>query len=374
MAGTMNQSARVVHVSSAHSSSDPRVFQKECRTLQRAGYDVVLIVPQAQDEIRDGVRITAVARPASRLGRFTRTGLSLLGKAIAARGSVYHLHDPDLIPLALVLKALGKRVVIDVHEDLAKQVRVKPWIPTRLRAGAASMAGLLDAVAGAAADAIVAATPPIASNFPPHKTVVVQNFPEVAELASAAATPHADRPNLVMYAGAITLARGSVEMVRAMGWVPVEGSRLALAGQIDRASLEQCRRLDSFGRVDLLGQLGRAELAALLGRARVGLCVLHPMPSYLESYPTKLFEYMSAGLPVIASDFPLWRQIIDEARCGFVVDAGDPAAIGKAITTLLQDPVASEAMGQRGRQAVLERYNWSTEADKLLKLYSRLPS
>ena len=100
--------------------------------------------------------------------------------------------------------------------------------------------------------------------------------------------------------------------------------------------------------------------------------LLHPKPNYVESQPVKLYEYMTAGLPVIASDFPYWRRIVDEAGCGLLVDPKDPEAIADAIEWLWRNPEEAEEMGKRGREAVFARYNWRAEVPKLLGLYEEI--
>jgi glycosyltransferase involved in cell wall biosynthesis len=110
----------------------------------------------------------------------------------------------------------------------------------------------------------------------------------------------------------------------------------------------------------------------LLSKVRAGLVTLHPTPAYLEAYPVKMFEYMAAGLPVIASDFPLWRSIITKEQCGLLVDPLDPKALAKAMRWVLENPVEAEAMGRRGREAVLTTYNWDAEAAKLKVLYRKI--
>ena len=220
----------------------------------------------------------------------------------------------------------------------------------------------------------MAATPVIARRFPKGKTVTVQNFPIVGELARGEAEPYDERPPHVAYVGGITTYRGAREMVRALGHLPGGSElRLMLAGTVHPPELaEELERLPGWSRVEFLGWQSRPQIAALLGRVRAGLVVLHPIVNYLDAYPVKLFEYMSVGIPVIASDFPLWRRIVDEAECGLLVDPLDPKAIAGAIQWLLEYPEEAEAMGRRGREAVRKKYNWDAEAKKLLAFYEDL--
>ena len=100
--------------------------------------------------------------------------------------------------------------------------------------------------------------------------------------------------------------------------------------------------------------------------------MFRPAPNNIEAQPNKLFEYMAAGIPVVASDFALWRAIVDDTGCGLLADPCDPNAIATAVAYLLSHDREAEAMGRRGREAVARRYNWSAEEPKLLHLYADL--
>jgi glycosyltransferase involved in cell wall biosynthesis len=221
---------------------------------------------------------------------------------------------------------------------------------------------------------VVAATPAIGKQFQPKKTVVVQNFPISGELASDECRPYTKRPSTVTYIGGMATVRGIKELVHAMALIPERfGARLVLAGNFDPPALEdEVKRIRGWERVDFLGWQSREGVEKILGNARIGLVVLHPRPSYLESYPIKLFEYMSAGVPVVASDFPLWRQIVQEAGCGLLTDPLSPKAIAEAIQWLFEHEEEAETMGLRGREAVHTDFNWNHESKKLLELYRRI--
>jgi glycosyltransferase involved in cell wall biosynthesis len=115
--------------------------------------------------------------------------------------------------------------------------------------------------------------------------------------------------------------------------------------------------------------VNRPEIADIFRRARVGLLLLHPERNFLISYPTKLFEYMSAGIPVVASDFPIFRELDDGIGCCTFVDPLDPEAAAAAILHLLDHPAEAEEMGLRGFNAVREKYSWESEARTLRMLY-----
>jgi glycosyltransferase involved in cell wall biosynthesis len=132
------------------------------------------------------------------------------------------------------------------------------------------------------------------------------------------------------------------------------------------------RKLKGWEKVDFRGYIDREEIMQILSTSEVGLVTLHPTRSYLEALPIKMFEYMSAGTPVLASDFPLWRGIIEEAKCGVCVDPMDPSAIAKGIKFLLSDKARSSEMGENGKIAFREKYNWLIEEEKLLGYYTKI--
>lgn len=363
---------RVAHMTSVHRVDDPRILVKECGALSAAGFSVSLLARAERDHVRGGVRIRAIRRAKGRFQRMTLSMADALRRALREPHDVYHLHDPELIPVGLLLKLAGRRVIYDAHEDLRMQVMGKAWLPRPLRPLAARLAALLDFFTGRFFDAVVAATPQIARRYPAHKTVTVQNFPVLGEL-DIRAKPPSHTPGTLVYVGGVTISRGAREMIDAVALVPEElNPRLVLIGELAPGINEVIHELPGRRRTETLGWRTRSEIAELLTGASAGLVVLHPAPNYVESYPTKLFEYMSAGLPVIASDFPLWRRIVEEAECGITVDPLDPAAIAAAATRLLRDPEEAEEMGRRGVAAVRTRYNWETEGEKLVALYRRL--
>jgi glycosyltransferase involved in cell wall biosynthesis len=368
------QPRRVCFLTSVHGPFDARIFHKEAQSLARKGYSVTIIAPHSEDTQRDGVEIKAVPVPRTRSERMSLTLWRVFRSALSTNASVFHFHDPELIPVGMLLKILGKRVVYDVHEDVPADILDKSWIAPSLRSPISRIAAWTETAAACRFDAIVAATPRIADSFPNVNTLTVQNFPRVDVQLDGETTPYSDREPLIAYVGGISELRGSREMIEAMSLLSESApARLQLAGFFDPPESQQelAKKLGWRG-VDFLGWLSPTEVRELLGRSRLGVVVFHPIENHIMSQPNKLFEYMSAGLPVVASDFPLWRSIIQEARCGILVDPIKPTAIAEAIRWLLGRPTEAEAMGLRGREAVRRIYNWENEEQKLVELYARL--
>jgi glycosyltransferase involved in cell wall biosynthesis len=364
----------VVHLSTVHRPFDVRIFHKECRTLADAGYRVTFVVPHDHDEVRDGVQIRALRRPRGRVDRMTALTIEAFRSALALRADAYHIHDPELIPAGVLLRFLGHAVVFDVHEDLRRQILQKTWLRPWQRRIASWMAVALDVVAGRAGNVVVTATSSIARNFPADKVVTVQNFPLRSELPAVAGTEYQSRAIPVAYVGGARVPRGLFEMIDAMALVPAAlNARLTIAGDVaPQSALRRCEERGGWVQTDYLGWLDRTAVVDLLGKAKVGLVLFHPLPNHVEAQPNKLFEYMSGGMAIVASDFPLWRTLIENVGCGLVVDPMQPAAIAEAIAWLLEHPEEAAEMGRRGQQAVRERYNWEAEAPALLGVYASL--
>jgi glycosyltransferase involved in cell wall biosynthesis len=202
---------------------------------------------------------------------------------------------------------------------------------------------------------------------------VIHNYPIINEL-NGPADPYADRPNQIVYVGSMTAVRGLREVVQAVALLPesMEVS-LELGGTFHPPDFQNdLERLPGWRRTVYHGWVDRARVSEMLGRARLGIVTLHPTEKYLSAYPTKLFEYMAAGLPVVCSDFPKLRPFVLGPRCGLLVDPLDPRAIAGAIRWLLEHPEEARAMGRRGREAVLDRFNWSPEGERLVAFYSNL--
>jgi glycosyltransferase involved in cell wall biosynthesis len=365
---------RVVHITSVHPADDVRILTKECRALADAGHEVLLVAPHDRDEVLDGIRIRAVPSAASRPERMTRTVWRCYQAAMATGAAICHVHDPELLGVAILLKLRGRTVVYDAHEDVPRQVLSKPWIPRLARRPVALAVSALEWLASRWVDAVVAATPHIASHFPSGKTVTVQNFARLDELVLPDALPYQQRPRCVVYIGTIAGTRSAREMVQAVGHASADAeATLILAGGFAEPELKQeLEALDGWRSAQFRGVQSRHQVAALLGQARVGLVLFYPSPNHIQAYPTKLFEYMAAGVPVVTSDFPLWRSIVDAVHCGLLVDPLDAVAIARSVRWLLDHPREAEEMGERGRRAVAERYCWDLEARKLTALYSRL--
>ncbi|MDH4992787.1 glycosyltransferase family 4 protein [Aquamicrobium lusatiense] len=361
---------KVSHLTSAHPRYDTRIFLKMCRSLGAIGYDVTLIVADGKgEEHKEGVHVLDVGKSGGRLDRMTGATRRVLEAALELDADLYHLHDPELLPVGLKLKRRGKRVIFDAHEDLPKQILSKPYLHPVARRPISMAMSVFERFACSRLDHVVAATPVIRDKFAALgiRSTDINNFPMLGELDGA--VPWEQKEREVCYVGGITAIRGIREVIAAMGLCRSR-ARLNLGGGFPESRVKaDVEKMPGWAAVNELGFLSREAVRETLGRSVAGIVTFLPMPNHIDAQPNKMFEYMSAGLPLIASDFPLWREIVEGNDCGVCVDPADPAAIAEAIDRLVENPDLARRMGENGQRAVNERYNWAIEEKKLLALY-----
>lgn len=363
---------RVCHISSVHSNSDVRIFSKECRSLANAGYEVFYVVPAEIEEIIEGVKIIPVQKlKISRFRRMTQTVWTVYKKAKSLNADVYHLHDPELLSIALLLKSRRSKVIFDAHEDVSKQILGKYWINKHLRFTISKVFRIFENLITKRIDGVIAATPSIALRFEGVNSNVINinNYPLLNELESF--TSWKDKKNEVCYVGGITEIRGCAEIINC--FKDIENVRLNIAGNISPDSFrEKLISYSGWEKVNELGLINRKEVANVLSRSKAGLVTFYPLPNHIDAQPNKMFEYMSAGIPVIGSNFPLWEEIILNNNCGLCVNPESPEEIKNAILFLILNNERAEEMGKNGRKAVMEKYNWEKEKLKLFSFYQKL--
>jgi glycosyltransferase involved in cell wall biosynthesis len=364
--------SKICHVTTVHPYWDTRIFQKECISLAEGGYDVTLLVLDQDDRFEQGVRVIGVEGGFK--GRFARVlkapGLMYRVLSKMEDVDVVHLHDPELLRIAKRLKKLGKRVVYDAHEDLPRQMLGKPYMPAPLKKPLSFLAERYEDRVVRGLDAVVVPTPFIRDRFLciNPRTVEVRNTPKLDELPFQAWEDRQERE--ICYVGSVTSQRGVDKVVEALEHL--EGVTLNLVGPIEPELEEKVKGTKGWERVKIFGPLGREGVREVLARSSVGVVTLRPLVNYLTALPVKMFEYMASGMPVLSSDFELWRKIVEENDCGICVDPLDPLAIADGLRTLMKDPERMKKMGANGREAVEKEYNWDREADRLLALYREL--
>lgn len=363
---------KVCHITTVHPSKDVRIFHKECKSLAKAGFDVKLIVINGESFTEDGVEVIGVpCNYKGRLQRFFKASKIAYKKALDLNAEVYHFHDPEFLRAGLKLKRKGKKVIYDAHEDLPRQILSKYWIPITVRKLISFLVENFENYIARKLNMIVTATPFIRERFLTinKNSIDINNYPVFSP--DNKIPDWNNRKQEACYIGSLTKVRGIKEMVNAFS--KLENVKMNLAGNYSPEEFrDEIVNTEGWDKVIELGFVNRQQTIEIMGRSIVGLVILHPIINYIESLPVKMFEYMGAGIPVIASDFPLWKQIIEKNNCGICVDPLDPQKIADAVQSLSENPEKAKQMGENGLQKVREKYNWALEEKKLVDIYNSL--
>ena len=372
---------KVCHVCSAHDSDDSRVFHKECRSLAQQGYEVHLIATDTNTKsYRSGNVIIHPLPPST--SRFARIRRRWIVADMAARISadLYHVHEPEL--LGPVLNRVGNTpVIFDVHESYVDVLGQREWIPRPLRPLAQALWQRLEVGLVRKCRAVIAVAEPIAERYSKiHGCVeIIRNFPNLSIEDLSIVSSH-DHARACVFAGVLKKDRNLKNMVLAIGLLRKRGLAvpLWLAGEWGSPQYEHeiWRLVAEEGvkdQVHYSGVLSHKDAVALESRAGIGMVTLLPIKNSLKTLPIKLFECMALGLPIIYSNnFPLMKEYIGEYPVGVSVDPESPAQIADAVELLLGNPEMARQMGQAGKRAVAEKFNWANERDRLLALYRNI--
>lgn len=371
---------KVAVLTTVHPPTDTRIFHKQVVSLVKAGYQVTYFaryIPGVEADLRQrGIRYEPLYNPSKRIGRLL-AWFQLIQRLRIGNYDIWHFHDPELLPLLVLARsafAPHVRLIYDVHEDVPSQIKLKLYIPTWLRWPTAVIADSIEHWGMPRCDRVITVTDAIQRrcNTFTSNTLIVRNYPIIEESIPPHKLPVAERILRVIYTGGMTEARGIREIVRAMDLLHDLPIDLYLLGLFFPATFEAEICENSGTNVHIVSQVPFVQVHGYLEQSDIGIVCFHPSPNHVEAMPNKLFEYMEAGLPVIASEFPLWREIIEGVGCGLLVDPCNPQAIADAIRQLATDPELRARMGQAGAAAVRERYSWRSEEQTLLNMYAEL--
>jgi glycosyltransferase involved in cell wall biosynthesis len=368
---------RIAVLTTVHMPLDGRIFYKQIVSLREEGHRVTIFAPYQEGAeaiiTSNGVSYVPLRLNGRRVARPLQW-LRLLSLLRQGLYDVWHFHDPEILPLAVVWQKLfapDVRLIYDVHEDVPKQILHKAWIPGYLRRPISVAIDQLERWGIRRCDLAIAATDSIGRRLvtaTPH-VIVVRNYP-LAQLTGDVTTRTENSAHTrVIYCGGLTAIRGIREIVEAMTYLKDFPVELLLLGSFYPDSFGRMIHQNAGRNVTIVKPVLFTDVPDYLQASDIGIVCLHPAANHVESLPVKLFEYMQARLPVIASDFPLWRDILEQAGCGIVVDPLDPRQIADAIRGLVEEPAKRKRMGEAGFRAIQEKYSWQSQSRILLEGY-----
>jgi glycosyltransferase involved in cell wall biosynthesis len=364
----------VVHMTSLHPALDSRVFYNQCASLVRCGFDVSLIAPAIADFTKDGVRVQAIRVSRGVLGRVLNS-FRVFRLALKNPADIYHFHDPELIPFALTLRLLGRRVVMDIHEDQpGAMLHSRPSVPRRLRPFLASVIAAVEEFSGRMMSGVVATTHHISYRFPVEKTVVVENFPDTSDAPIAHRLTFQERRNEAVLTGTLGDLQCIPEMVEGFSSVAQElGITLSLAGKFVPESLQESVLGEGRAQaVRFLGWQPRETVYELLSHAKAGFVPYRSNHASPEFSSRKMYEYLAFGIPLIVSNVRSWSQIVTDHQCGVVLKDCSPSSFAEALRAVFASPAAWETMSRNARNAYETSLNGKVALERLVALYEKL--
>lgn len=354
-------------MTSVHRRDDTRIFEKMCISAASSGYNVELVTMDGGEiETARGVKINAIAgRPKNRFVRFVFSNWKVFCNLYRTDPGLIQFHDPELLPAAILLKYFKKRtlVIFDSHEDYKKQIIGKKYLWKPFRPFIATIVDLVERFAAKQLDAIVAATDEISAKYKSYKGVVLlaRNYPLKAETKFFFEERNWEKNCSVAYLGSISVERGIITLLDAFDFIP-EPVSISLIGEVNDISLRQeIEEHRNFPRIKFFKRLKRFEIKETLSTSFAGIVTFKPLPNHVGSAPNKIFEYMLAGLPIIASNFTKWEEFITNPDCGVLVDPQSPEDIAGAINSLFENKEHAKSLGDNGHEKVLDNYLWENE-------------
>jgi glycosyltransferase involved in cell wall biosynthesis len=379
---------KILVLTTLHAPNDDRIYYKEVLSLCRKFSDVTLVAPidgSQGPDIDRRIRFLPLRQRGGPLGRLVKL-LAATRVVWSVRPDVVHFHDYDVLLVAPIMKYLLRcRLVYDAHEDYPASILISRWIPKALRRPVSRLVRFCELAFGRACSLIITADPPTAIYLSQTRlpTYVVFNYPSL-DLFSKEAHSEGDRPEfflghaVLIYQGTMSEERGLFHMTRALPKVISRRSdcRLLLIGLRDTELRREAETLaDRLGvryAVEILAWVPHLELHGYIEQSKIGLIPWLPVEKHKHNIPIKLFEYMACGLPVLAADLPSIRPYVEESAAGLLYDSTSPEALAEGVIAMLSDEETLRQMGENGRRAVQEKWNWDKMEARLFEAYDEL--
>ena len=357
-------------ITTVHNATDARIFYRQARSLSSVGHNVTIIAPKGMLEEEKTIKFIIISPTKIKWLRLF-TNFKYLKKALNGRHDLYHFHDPDFLFFGVLLKIIsGKKVIFDVHEDFSKVLLEAEWIPSSLRRIFSIKYNFIEAFCSLFFDGIITATEHIATRFNARKTVVIHNYPHSKIDFD---TKIEKRPNSLVFIGGITRIRGLYQFLEGLRILRQRVQvTIDVYGSFTDPDYESEMKQE-FGQdwIKFHGFVDNTKVYDKLAQYELGVLPYLPVPNHLEALPTKIFEYMMTGLPIVCSDFPLWHQIVEGNKIGKCFDPLNPENISEILYEILNDKSDLEGMSTMGKILFREKYNWEMEEKELFRFYER---
>jgi glycosyltransferase involved in cell wall biosynthesis len=377
-----NKNIKVCHFSSVHSIHDTRVFSRECVSLAKY-YDVTLIAIGSFTGKKQGVNIIGIPLPKSKLLRIFGTTFRVFTAALKTEAHVFHIHDAEMLPFALLLGFLGKKVIYDIHENTKQDILLKPWLKSDLKKKAADMYDTLLKFS----TRFVHYIPVVANDgflpvfhIKPNQFSVVQNYADVEEMRKYRVDNRLILPgNHIFYVGMIKdmyydfnvlieavyqlKQKGLLVFVHAVGY---------FGANVKQDFEDNSHWHKVKDQIYFYGKLGMDSAYRISMQCKLGICLKNQPQEILVSHERKFFEYMAVALPSIFCDSHIYKEVNDTYKIGEAINLESAEEMANAIQKILSDEVSYSKLQANCIRASEEKYNWKSQEEILVNLYERL--
>ena len=371
----MQNRKRVVHMTTVHHPYDPRIYYKQCLSLKKAGFDVTLIAQgDTNDQRVKSVNHIRLKKYQSRIKRMLFGVFSAYKEAKKLQADIYHFHDPELLIVGWLLKKKDNIVIYDIHEDYVTSILQKKYLPKVLRRFLASVYKLLEKWLTRKME-LCLAEKYYQEIYPQGKCIL--NYPAYDQRLAHHQWDEQSVTSKLLYTGNVTEDRGA--LIHAA--LPLLDEHLSVYF-VGKCSSDLAEKMYDVAEhkheqiiiegIDQFVKKERIEEMYMQHRWLAGIALFPPTEHYMRKELTKFFEYMVAGIPIICSNFPVWKAFIDRYQCGIAVDPYNKDEIREALHYLRTHPDQAKQMGENGKRSVLNELNWYAEAKKLIQWYNEL--
>lgn len=366
---------KICHLTTSNSNCIPRLL-RECHAAKAADIQTVIVLEGKNGSYfgsgieTEGIEFIEFSPVGGRFKRLFVRAKKMATAALETNADIIQIHDPEYLPYVSMFSKNNRKVIFDSHENYVLQIREKKYIPRFFRSLIAKFYGMYEAYVCKRIDCVLYPCTINGKNFFENrakKSVKIENYSMPIPFTREKVVP-----KQVVYAGALTESRGLFNMAAA---TQLAGGTLVLCGAFGSKDEKQSlHNLGASSCVEYRGEMARSDLFQIYSHSAVGLSVLKPIGQYamIDNLPTKICEYMQCGIPVIMSDFPYYKKKNEQYQFGICVDPENVTEISNAIRYLFDHPEEARRMGENGRRAIKEEFNWGVEEKKLIELYQNL--
>lgn len=366
---------KIAVFTSVHRWNDSRIFYKEVMSLCKE-FDVAYHASADFSFKQIGnVKIFGLPQWKRKIDRL-KTLLIIFFRILRSDADYFHFHDPELLIFSFVIALKRKILIFDIHENIKFQLKSKEDLSKLLKLVLPPIYSFFEYFSLKFVKKAILAESSYLKYYKQKKPKVIFNYP----ILKPVQTNKIANGKIVYIGNWIEEERGAIKLIESCTILKKQKVNFVLnwVGDFHEGDSLKDRIFDLIdkndlrGNINFLGRVDYNEIFAIISESNLGFSCLYPVNNFLESYPTKIFEYMMFNVPVICSNFPLWKEIVEVNDCGLTVDPLKPEEIAKAMTFLIENPERAKELGRNGRKAVEEKYNWAIEEKKLLDLYKEI--